>query len=317
MMNPVTPHPGTAPVLAFDVGGTDIKSGIVLADHEIVGLKRSPTPRSRSNPGEAVLEAIAGLVAAYRSENLGASFDAIGVVVPGLVDEERGIGILSTNLGWRDFPFAERARSLLKAPVAFGHDVGAAGEVEFLYGAARDSKDAIVMVNGTGIAAAVFCDGRRISGGGYAGEFGHAPVPHPDEPTRTVLLESIGSAGAIAARYSSASGHTVQGSREVLILAQSGNQEAQRIWDQAIDALAFSIAQSVCMLGTETVVIGGGLAQAGDSLFVPLGRAVDEQLALPRRPRLVPAVMGENAGLLGAALKARQQMERSVESARS
>jgi glucokinase len=306
--------PGAGPVLAFDVGGTDIKSGVVVAGHDIVGLRRSPTPRTQANPGEAVLEAIAALVAAYRTENL--DFGAIGFVVPGLVDEKRGIGIHSTNLGWRDFPFLERARSLLNVPVAFGHDVAAAGEVEFLYGAARESTDAIVMVNGTGIAAAVFCDGRRISGGGYAGEYGHALVPDPDDPTRSVILESIGSAGAIATRYSRASGQAVQGSREVLELARSGNKDAQRVWDQAIEALAFSIAQSVCMLGTETVVIGGGLAQAGEALFAPLHVAVDRQLALPRRPRLVPAVMGENAGLLGAALKARQQLAPSVEGAR-
>jgi glucokinase len=315
-MNHTGVAPGAGPVLAFDVGGTDIKSGIVLANNEIVGLRRSPTPHTQTDPGEAVLEAIAALVTTYRNENLGVAFDAIGVVVPGLVDEKRGIGIHSTNLGWRDFPFAERARSLVNAPVAFGHDVGAAGEVEFLHGAARDSTDAIVMVNGTGIAAAVFCDGRRVTGGGYAGEYGHAPIPDPDEPTRTVLLESVGSAGAIAARYGSASGHAVQGSREVLQLARSGNEVAQRVWHQAVEALAFSIAQSVCMIGTETVVIGGGLAQAGEALFAPLREAVDQKLALPLRPRLLPAVMGENAGLLGAALKARQQLEQSVEGAR-
>lgn len=312
-MSPSASSPESAPVLAFDVGGTDIKSGIVHADREISGLKRTPTPRSSSDPGEAVLQAISHLVAQYRNENAGTTFAAIGFVVPGLVDENRGIGILSSNLGWTEFPFAARARALLQAPVAFGHDVGAAGEVEFLWGAARGSSDAIVMINGTGIAAAVFCDGRRVSGGGFAGEFGHAPVPDPDHPSRTILLESIGSAAAIAARYTRASGTPVPGAREVLRLAHAGNLDAQRVWDQAVDALAFSIAQSVCMLGTETVVIGGGLAQAGESLFAPLREALDRQLALPKRPSLVPATMGENAGLLGAALKARELADQSFQ----
>ncbi|MBT2532584.1 ROK family protein [Arthrobacter sp. ISL-48] len=298
--------PAVGPVLAFDVGGTDIKSGIVLAGNEIIGLKRSPTPRSAPDPGEAILAVIAHLTTRYRTAYPELPFDAVGFVVPGLVDETAGIGILSSNLGWRDFPFAARARALLDTHVAFGHDVAAAGEAEFRGGAAMDSDDAIVMVNGTGIAAAVFCDGRRIKGGGYAGELGHAVVPDPDDPLRTVMLESVGSAGAIAARYSAASGQAVAGSRDVLHLASTGDKVAQRVWDQAIDALAFSIAQCICILGTETVVMGGGISGAGESLLAPLRRAVDGRLTLPKRPRIVPALLGENAGLLGAALKARQ-----------
>ncbi|HEY8702918.1 MAG TPA: ROK family protein [Arthrobacter sp.] len=301
--------PGTGTVLAFDVGGTDIKSGIVLTSNEIVGLERSRTPRDSSNPGEAILAVIAQLTARYRAGYPELPFTAVGFIVPGLVDEGAGIGILSSNLGWRDFPFAARARSLLNAPVAFGHDVGAAGEAEFRSGAAKDSDDAIVIINGTGIAAAVFCDGRRVKGGGYAGELGHALVPDPEDPQRTAMLESVGSAGAIAARYSRASGVEVEGSRDVLRRARSGDKAAQRVWDQAIDALAFSITQCVCILGTETVVIGGGISRAGEALLGPLRQAVDDRLTLPKRHRIVPALLGENAGLLGAALKARRLLD--------
>lgn len=306
----------SGPVLAFDVGGTDIKSGMVLANDEIVGLERNSTPRSSSDPGEAVIAMLVHLTARYRATYPQVPFNAIGFVVPGLVDEAAGIGILSSNLGWRNFPFADRARSLLNVPVAFGHDVGAAGEAEFKAGAARDSKDAVVIVNGTGIAAAIFCDGRRIQGGGYAGELGHAPVPDPNNPQRTVMLESVGSAGAIATRYSNASGQGVAGAREVLELARSGDQVAQRIWDQAIDVLAFSISQCVSLLGTETVVIGGGISRAGESLLAPLRTAVEDRLKLPNRARIVLAHLGENAGLLGAALKGRQLLNEDGCSAR-
>jgi glucokinase len=308
-MRPDKSSPAPGPVLVFDVGGTDIKSGIVLASNQMVGLERSSTPRSSTEAGEAILRVIAQLAGRYRAVYPELPFKAVAIVVPGLVDEAAGIGILSSNLGWRDFPFAARARTLLNAPVAFGHDVGAAGEAEFRYGAAKDSRNAIVVVNGTGIAAAVFCDGRRVKGAGYAGELGHARVPDPDDPRRTVMLESVGSAGAMAARYISATGHAVEGSREVLQLARSGDKAAQRIWDQAIDALAFSITQCVCILGTETVVIGGGISSAGESLLVPLRQAVDSRLTLPKRLRIVPALLGQNAGLLGAALKARELLD--------
>jgi glucokinase len=297
-------------VLAFDVGGTTIKSGIVLADGRIVGLQRIATPRDPLAPGDVVVHTVTDLAAHYRAAHPEWQFQAVGLIVPGLVDERAGVGVYSANLGWRDFPFATRVRSELDLPVAFGHDVGAAGEAEFEIGAARNTDDAIVLVNGTGIAAAVFCDGRRVLGGGYAGELGHAPVPDPDQPARTVILESVGSAAAISARYWRISGNAVDGARDVLLLAQSGDKVAAQVWDQAVQALAFSIAQCVSILGTETVVIGGGLSQAGAALLAPLRLAVDERLSLARPPHIVAALLGENAGLIGAAMRARGLLQR-------
>ncbi|HET9871025.1 MAG TPA: ROK family protein [Propionibacteriaceae bacterium] len=293
-------------MLAFDVGGSTIKSCIVRAGNEVIGLQRTATPRDPADPGGAVVGAVAELTAGYHAAHPTWQFAGAGLIVPGLVDERAGIGVLSTNLGWRNYPFAARATAELGMPVAFGHDVGAAGEAEFRFGAARTSENALVLINGTGIAAAVFCDGMRVVGAGYAGELGHAPVPDPDDPTRTVILEAVGSAGGIRARYAARTGRFVAGAREVLRLAESGDDVAARLWREAVDALALSIASCVALLGSDTVVIGGGLAQAGESLLGPLRSGVDLRLSLPRRPRIVPALLGESAGLLGAALKVRQ-----------
>ncbi|MEO5779388.1 ROK family protein [Arthrobacter sp. PAMC25284] len=300
-------------VLAFDVGGTDMKAGIVLATGRIIGLRRMATPRHPVDTGGAVIEKITEVASEYRGLYPGHPVRAAGLIVPGLVDEATGTGILSANLGWKDFPFAERAQAALGLPVAFGHDVGSAGEAEFRFGAARGASNAVVLVIGTGIAGAVFVDDRRLTGGGYAGELGHAPVPDPDRPGSTTILEAVGSAGAIASRYCAATGRSVDGARQVLDLAAAGDPEAYRVWSEAVDALAFSIVQCVSILGTETVVMGGGLSQAGEALLAPLRTRVENLLSIHRRPRIVPATLGQDAGLIGSALKARELLS-SIES---
>lgn len=327
-----------AAVLAFDVGGTDMKVGLLrgpigprrggpaaagtaagdspgsdsAAVVEIQDLRRVPTPRDAARPGEAVADRIVELAQDYRRQYPDAGIAAVGVTVPGLVDEESGTGILSANLGWRDYPFGPEVSGRLELPVAFGHDVGMAGEAEFLIGAARGRSDVVVMVIGTGIAGAVFSDGRRVTGGGFAGELGHAVVPAPDGSLQ--VLESVGSAGAVARRYYEAAGTRADdGARGVLRLARAGDATAQRIWAEAVDALAFTITQCVSILGTETVVLGGGLAEAGEALFAPLGQRIDQLLTFHRRPVLVRAELGQDAGLIGSALKARALLARAVQ----
>ncbi len=308
-------------VLAFDIGGTDMKAGIVggpLTSGSAVvrDLQRLPTPRSVGSPrpgvgrGDAVVARIAELTEDYRRGHPEIALAAVGVTVPGLVDEATGVGLFSANLGWKDYPFVARLEDRLGVPIAFGHDVGMAGEAEFRIGAARDRSDVVVLVIGTGIAGAVFSDGRRVRGGGFAGELGHAMVPAPDGGLQ--ILEAVGSAGAVARRYAEAGGASVNGARDVLEQVSRGDAIAAGIWNDAVAALAFSVAQCVSILGTETVVLGGGLAEAGDALFVPLGRAVDTLLTFHRRPRLVHAELGQNAGLIGSALKARDLLARDL-----
>ncbi|WP_081416810.1 ROK family protein [Arthrobacter castelli] len=301
---------GNSAVLALDVGGTDMKVGIILPSNRIIGLQRLASPRDPTNPGEALLDAVCALVQSYQVRYPDHPFDAIGLVVPGLVDEAAGVGKYSANLGWKDFPFATRARTRLGMPVVFGHDVRAAGDAEFRIGAAQHAKQAVVMVVGTGIAGALFCDGHRLTGDGYAGELGHSLVPDPKRPGEMTILEAVGSAGAIAARYTLITGDQVDGAREVLRLAKNGAQHARQVWNEAIDALGFSIAQCVSTLGSEIIVIGGGLSRADDALFVPLRRKTNELLGCQRRPRIIPAMLGQEAGLIGAALRTREMEKR-------
>ncbi|MFF2271387.1 ROK family protein [Agromyces sp. NPDC058136] len=297
-----------AAVLAFDVGGTDTKSAIVDATGRVLGLRRTPTALDEAAPAEAVAASFAQLARELRELAPGVVPVAAGVSVPGLVDDERGIGIFASNLRWRDAPIRELAERSLGLPVAFGHDVRAAGDAEHRLGAARAYDDAVVLAIGTGIASSLLIGGRPYSAGGYAGEFGHSLAdPHGERcPCGAIgCLETIASAGAIARRYRERSGRDVAGAREVLDAAEAGDPLARTIWGDAIEALAEGIVRLVATLAPEAVVIGGGLSQAGPALFEPLGERIDALLSFHRRPVLLRAELGDDAGLLGTALAAR------------
>ena len=99
-----------------------------------------------------------------------------GVVVPGLVDERRGVGLWSANLGWRDLPVGEAVTARLQVPTAVGHDVRAGLLAETRLGAARGARHALFLPVGTGIAGALLLEGVLISADGWAGELGHMVV---------------------------------------------------------------------------------------------------------------------------------------------
>jgi glucokinase len=295
------------PVIAVDVGGTDMKAALVDDTGRLVELLRRPTPHDGERTGDAVVEAVARLAEGFRERHPDVVPRAAGLLVPGHVDDEKGVGVFAENLGWRDFPFRDRAEAALRLPVSFSHDVRGAGEAEHRLGAAAPFRDVVVMAIGTGIAGAVFVDGRLYSGGGMAGEMGHSRVA--DGPRCACggvgCLEAIASAAAIARRYNARTGAALPGAREVLERAEAGDPDARAVWDSALDALALDLSHTVALLAPEAIVIGGGLSQAGAALFEPLRERLDAILTFHRRPLLLPASIGENAGLIGAALRAR------------
>lgn len=295
------------PVLAFDVGGTDIKSALFDADGTALGLRRTPTPSAGRPTPERLVDRIEELAAELRQQHPQVEPRAIGVVVPGIVDAERGTAVFSSNLGWRDVPMRDLLTARLDVPIAFDHDVRLAGWAEHVLGGARAYTDAVVLIIGTGIAGALLIDGRPHLGGGYAGEIGHTPLGDwPCPCGARGCLEAIASAGAIVRRYTEQTGRQVHGAQEVIALAAAGDESAARIWGDALDALALSLAQLTAVVAPEVIVIGGGLSRAGDPLFAALRSRLAERLSFHRIPALVPAELSDDAGILGAALRARE-----------
>ena len=302
-------------VLAFDVGGTDMKAALVDDLGSIRDVVRVRTPIDGERTADAVVTRIGELARELLIDHPDVHPQSAGLLVPGHVDDESGVGVFSENLGWRNYPFRDRARDTLDMPVSFSHDVRGAGEAEYRLGAAAPFRDVVVMAIGTGIAGAIFIQGALYTGHGMAGEIGHSKVA--DGPQCACggngCLEAVASAGAIARRYTQATGQVVYGAKDVLDRADRGDLRARQIWESALDALALDLSHTVALLAPEAIVIGGGLSQAGGALFEPLERRLDAILTFHRRPRLLPASIGENAGVIGAALRARDLVDESTE----
>jgi glucokinase len=226
-----------------------------------------------------------------------------GVVVPGLVDEPRGVGVYSVNLGWRDLPIGDLVASVLGVPTVVGHDVRAGLLAETRLGAARGARHALFLPIGTGIAGALLLDGAVITADGRAGELGHLVID-PAGPAcgcgATGCLEVIASAAAVEREYAGRAGGNAS-AEEVAVRASAGDPDAAAVWARAVAALAQAIVATVTITGVDLVLIGGGLAESGAALLDPLRADVASRLTLQRPPRLVQAAFGVRAGCLGAA----------------
>jgi glucokinase len=296
-------------VVALDVGGSAMKGAILDPHGQVMSLHRWPTPREEGPDVvvAAVLEAVAALL------RLADGAVAVGLVVPGLVDDRGGIALFSENIRWRDVPFRELVADQCGLPVGFGHDVRAGGLAEHTLGAARGSDDVLFMPIGTGISGAMYVAGRLVENK-FAGEIGHIDVGSAEACACGArgCLEAIASGASIAKRYNRATGGSTTGAKEVLELMAAGDRTAGMVWDGAVDALARALATYTSLLAPELVVIGGGLSGAGETLLEPLRRRLHGLLVWQQAPRMVTAHLGENAACLGAGLLAGQAIAQDL-----
>lgn len=298
-------------VVALDVGGTAMKGAVLDHQGQVMDLHRWPTPRA-AGP-EAVVVAVLDAVAELLQHAVSAV--AVGLVVPGVVDDRGGMAIYSENILWRDVPFRELVAGQCGLPVGFGHDVRAGGLAEHTLGAARGSNDVLFMPIGTGISGAMYVGGRLVENR-YAGEIGHIDVGSGEACACGAdgCLEAIASGASIAKRYNRLADGSAAGSQEVLELMAAGDQVATMVWDDAINALARALATYTSLLAPELVVIGGGMSGAGEALLEPLRRRLHDLLVWQEAPRIVAAQHGENAACLGAGLLARQAIAHDLPS---
>jgi len=292
-------------MVAVDVGGTGIKAGLVARDGTVHHRRRVPTGVEQGP--EAVvgnLLRVAGeLAAAARAGGLDPA--GVGVVVPGIVDEARGLLVRTANLGLHDLPLAARVSTELGLPTRLGHDVRAGGIAEARLGAGRGARQVLFVAVGTGIAAAHVVDGRAAPGAhGAAGELGHVVV-RPDGPPCGCggrgCLETVASAAAVGRRYAERAGGPAD-ARRVAAAVAAGDATAAAVWREAVGALADGLVIGQAMCDAERIVIGGGLAEAGETLLAPLRTALKERLTFHWEPELVPAALGDEAGCIGAGL---------------
>ena len=297
-------------VIALDVGGTGMKAALVGAEGELLHRARRATGRERGP--DAVVEHILGFAAelrAYGEEHYGEPASAAGVAVPGIVDAERGVAAYSANLGWRDVPLRDLlAARLGGVPVALGHDVRTGGLAEGRIGAGKGADRFLFVPLGTGIAGAIGIDGRVEAGAhGFAGEIGHIVVRPGGAPCpcgQTGCLERYASAAAVTEAWAAVSGDPEADAADCAKAVASGDPRAETVWQEAVAALADGLVTALTLLDPRTIIIGGGLAEAGETLFTPLREAVEGRITFQKLPTIVPAALGDTAGCLGAGLLA-------------
>ncbi|MFI0718722.1 ROK family protein [Streptomyces sp. NPDC021224] len=297
-------------VIALDVGGTGMKAALVAADGTLLHEDRRPTGRKRGP--DAVVAAILDFAADLRDHGVrefGEPAAAAGVAVPGIVDDVRGIAAYAANLGWRDVPLRDLLSARLDGvPVALGHDVRSGGLAEGRIGAGQGTDRFLFLALGTGIAGAIGIDGRIEAGAhGYAGEIGHVVV-RPDGPEcgcgQRGCLETLASAGAVSRAWAAAGGGPDANAADCARAVEAGDPRAIEVWRDAVDALAAGLVTGFTLLDPRMLIIGGGLAEAGDTLFGPLRSAVESRITFQKLPLIVPAALGDTAGCLGAGLLA-------------
>ncbi len=297
------------PALAIDIGGTKFAAGLVTGLGEIISARRIPNPQG-TDP-EALFGALVKVVdsvlhAAGLEPEAAAELPGIGIATAAPLDRDAGT-VSPVNIpAWRGFPLRDRLTERYGLDVRMFGDAVAVAVAEHWRGAARGRRNVLGMVVSTGVGGGVIIDGCVVPGTtGNAGHIGHVSVD-PFGPTcvcgGTGCLEAIASGTNIAA-WARAHGSDAIDAAEVAEQARRGNAVAMATFRRAGEAIGLAVAGAVTMLDLDVVVIGGGVAGAGSLLFDPIadGYSKFARLGYAASPRVVPALLGGDAGLIGAA----------------
>jgi glucokinase len=287
--------------LGIDLGGTGIKAAVLeIAEPPTILTHLSTLTHPEDGP-----EAVLGRMTALAQEAIAATgpVEVAGLGAPGPLDLEGGRSLGMPNLpGWRDVPLVSAMEARLGLPVALLNDARAHTLAELALGAGRGCANLVCFVLGTGVGGGVVVDGQLLLGlNGTVGELGHQTI-EPDGPPcpcgNRGCLEQYASGPAIARAAGMATG------AEVLEAARDGDRRAVDALERAGTMLGIGIANTVLAVGPDRVVVGGGVARAGELLLEPARRE------LVRRNRMMPveriavvqAELGSLAGPIGAAL---------------
>ncbi|MEX3105681.1 hypothetical protein DF268_33815 [Streptomyces sp. V2] len=300
-------------VAALDIGGTKIAGALVDGDGAIVVRAQRPTPARED--GETVMGAVEAVLGELTASPLWDRVHSVGIGSAGPVDASAGTVSPVNVPGWRGFPLVARVRAVTgELPVELIGDGVAITAAEHWQGAARGHDNALCMVVSTGVGGGLVLGGRLHPGPtGNAGHIGHISVDLDGDPCPCGgrgCVERIASGPNIARRAldngwrPGADGDATAAA--VAAAARAGDPAAVASFDRAAQALAAGIAATATLVEIDIVVIGGGVGKAGDVLFGPLRRHLADYatLSFVQGLTIVPAQMGTDAGLVGAAAAA-------------
>jgi glucokinase len=305
-------------VIAVDLGGTKLAVGLVARDGTVARPVVEPTDLASEEALLAQLERVVGQVA-------GDGVAALGVGVPSTIDQRLGRAVASVNIPLAGVALRDLLERRFEVPVLLENDANAAAVAEHRLGAARGARHAVMLTLGTGVGGGLILDDRLYRGSvGAAGELGHITIDLDGPqcqgacPGRGHLevMASGHAADRLADRAASERpdgdlGRAAAAGREIdprllVELASAGPGDARDVLEHIGFHLGVGIADLVNVFNPEIVVVGGGFAEAGELLLGPARKVVAERSLVPSRDvvKIVPAELGPEAGLVGAALVA-------------
>jgi len=311
-------------VVGVDLGGTNVRAAVIDRVSEQV-VARGENISSRGMDGPELTAMQIALAAKTALEQAGAGAEqvlGIGVAVPGHVKAREGLVKWAPNFKdqWKDVPIAALIEKHLGLPVLIGNDANVAALGEFRFGAGRAVRHMIMMTLGTGIGGGIIIDGRLLDGhDGGAGEIGHMVI-NPGgrggnsafgsvegEAQRDAIIERA--ARKIQEGFPTSLGERVDYDRFALtpaIIAEEaakGDAVALEVFEETGYYLGLCATNLINLFNPEMIVIGGGIAQAGEIILEPIRRTATATAirSMSRMCRIVPAELGDNAGIFGGA----------------
>lgn len=286
--------------IGIDLGGSSVKAVVVRDDSEVLTRQTVPFEDDARMDWAAKISA---LVDELKRPDPRA---VVGISAPGLAARDaRSIAVMPGRLqGLAGLNWTEHLKSATAVPVLNDAQAALLGEVWL--GAGKSFTNVIMLTLGTGVGGAAMVDGRLLQGHiGRAGHLGHISLDPQGTPDVT---GTPGSLEVAIGNYTiqERSGGRFKTTHDLVAAHEKGDAEAAAVWLKSVQALAAAVASFINILDPETVIIGGGIARCGDSLFRPLGEYLDTMEWRPagHRAKIVPAQLGEFAGAIGAARNA-------------
>lgn len=307
--------------VGFDIGGTTIKGGIVGEDLKILAHRSIPFPSGEGYERVAVLMAQLVVEMAEELQVSVTELGTIGIAVPGSIDVTGTFVIHAHNLGFHNTPIKKAVKEHFPHSLVYlANDANAAALAELYAGAFRGYKTAVLLTLGTGVGGGLILNGQLFNGGMNHGvELGHMIISN-EGPLCTCgnrgCIEALCSATwltrqgeeALKTHPESIISEKVNGisggvtAKTVIESAKEGDLAAKEIFHKYIDSLSSAVSSCINLLDPEVVALGGGVSLAGDFLFYPLRELVHKKCFFKVEHKIVPAELGNHAGILGAAL---------------
>jgi len=314
-------------VVGIDLGGTNMQIGVVDAEGKVIGQEKKKTKAEQG--AEAIVERMAKGIAKACEEG-GASLDAVqavGIGAPGAIDFEHGVVMEAPNLGWRDFPLAERLGEALGGkPVLLDNDVNVAVYGENRLGAGKNATDLLGVWVGTGVGGGLILNGSLYYGGsGTAGEIGQmilfprAALGHRTVEESCSRKNVVGRISKLAMQHHKTMLTELTDDLEgigaglVAKAYEMGDELTRRVVNESAELLGDAIGSCVTLLSLPKVILGGGLTEALGQVYVERVANAARSVVFPSRLKSVEFVattLADRAGLLGAALLAREKFVR-------